>query len=445
VKRGPTVLLCLTAALLGFLSAQSLPARDDKSPAENAREEFELMKLFAEAYGQVDLQYVRDVDRRKLIDNAIRGMLSSLDPWSSWIPPQDLQRFEQLIDQEFVGIGIQLQPAGNRSEILTVLPQSPADRAGIRPGDVLVDVDDKPVATLPPAEISRLISGLQGTSVKLSIKRQGQDSPLQLTISRERIQLPTVLPAARNTDGSPQWLVDPHQRIACVRLTHFSRSTPDDLRKTLEAISPLNPAALILDLRSNPGGLMEAAVEICDLFLDSGRIVSMQGRSVKERVWDAKPGTALPTQTRLAILINRQSASASEVCAAALQDNNRAAVIGERSFGKGTVQSVIRMESGKSAMKLTTAGYLRPSGININRYPELKNEDPWGVQPSPEHDHPLPTEQFNTWLQAFNAAADPARKVMDLAEVLKVDSQLQHAIQWAATAQQAPADTPKNN
>ncbi|MEY3457704.1 MAG: hypothetical protein RL215_861, partial [Planctomycetota bacterium] len=127
MKRGPTVLLCLSAALLGFLSAQSLPARDDKSPAENAREEFELMKLFAEAYGQVDLQYVRDVDRRKLIDHAIRGMLSSLDPWSSWIPPQDLQRFEQLIDQEFVGIGIQLQPAGNRSEILTVLPQSPAD------------------------------------------------------------------------------------------------------------------------------------------------------------------------------------------------------------------------------------------------------------------------------------------------------------------------------
>ncbi|MEY2724465.1 MAG: Carboxy-terminal processing protease CtpA precursor [Planctomycetota bacterium] len=427
-------------ALLGFLTARSLPARDEKNAADNAREEFELMKLFAEAYGQVDLQYVREVDRRKLIDNAIRGMLSGLDPWSSWIPPQDLNRFEQFLEQEFVGIGIQLQQVSSRSEIFTVLPQSPADRAGIRPGDVLLEVDAKSVTGLLSPEVSRLIAGPEGQSVKLLLRRNGTPEPLNLEVTRERIQMPTVIPAARNPDGSPLWIIDQQNRIACIRLTQFSRNTAEDLRKILDDIAPLNPSSLILDLRSNPGGRMDAAVEISDLFLDSGRIVSVQGRSVKERIWDAKQGTAIPNSIPVAILINRQSASASEVCAAALQDNNRALLIGERSFGKGTVQSVVRMEGGKSAIKLTTAGYLRPSGINIHRFPEHKPEDTWGVRPADGHEVSLNSEQFTAWQQAFLASASPVATSTPIPELLARDSQLQHALKWAQNLSPTPAN-----
>lgn len=434
MKRGSLLLLCLAAASLGFLTARTLNARDEKAAAAaRVREEFELMKLFAEAYGQVDLQYVRDVDRRKLIDNAIRGMLTGLDPYSSWIPPQDLTKFEQYIDQEFVGIGLQMLPNTTRAEIQNVLPESPAARAGVRSGDLLLEVDSKPVTGLAPPEINRLMTGPEGRPVTITLKRTGEDNPLKLEITRARIQLPTVIPAVRNPDGSPLWLIDPNHRVACIRITHFSRSTIDDLRKTLDTINTLNPTALLLDLRSNPGGLMEAAIEICDMFLASGRIVSMQGRAVKERVWDAADGTSLPVSIPLAVLINRQSASASEVVAAALQDNNRATILGERSFGKGTVQSVVRMERGQSAMKLTTAGYLRPSGINIHRYPEFKTEDVWGVSPADDQTLKLDTDQFTAWQKAFIAAADPSGKSIDLPNLLAADPQLQHALNWANT------------
>ena len=185
---------------------------------------------------------------------------------------------------------------------------------------------------------------------------------------------------------------------------------------------------------------MDAAVEISDLFLDSGRIVSVQGRSVKERIWDAKQGTAIPNSIPVAILINRQSASASEVCAAALQDNNRALLIGERSFGKGTVQSVVRMEGGKSAIKLTTAGYLRPSGINIHRFPEHKPEDTWGVRPADGHEVSLNSEQFTAWQQAFLASASPVATSTPIPELLARDSQLQHALKWAQNLSPTPAN-----
>lgn len=437
MKRSSIVLLCIAAACIGFSTARGLSARDEKAAAAaRVREEFELMKLFAEAYGQVDLQYVREVDRRKLIDNAIRGMLTGLDPYSSWIPPQELTRFEQYLDQEFVGIGLQMLPNAARAEVQNVLPQSPAARAGVRSGDVLIEVDSKPVNGLTPPEINRLMTGPEGRPVSITIRRPGEESPLRFEITRERIQLPTVIPAVRNPDGSPQWLADQQLRIACVRLTHFSRSTPDDLRTALDTISSLKPTALIIDVRSNPGGLMDAAVEVSDMFLESGRIVSMQGRAVKERTWDASAGTAVPTSLPLAVLINRQSASASEVLAAALQDNHRATIIGERSFGKGTVQSVVRMERGLSAMKLTTAGYLRPSGINIHRYPEHRISDVWGVNPDPEQVLQLNAEQFAAWQKTFSTAADPAGKALNLTDLLDADPQLQQALRWAAT--QAP-------
>ncbi len=212
--------------------------------------------------------------------------------------------------------------------------------------------------------------------------------------------------------------------------------TTGEFREALRQIAELKPQALIVDLRSNPGGLMDTAIEVADMFLESGRIVSMSGRAVKERVWDAKPGTEIPAELPVAVLLNRQSASASEVLSAALQDRERAVVMGERSFGKGSVQTVVRMENGRSAMKLTTAGYLRPSGVNIHRYPELKPEDDWGVKPTEGHAVVQTDEQFSAWLKQRDQR-DGLVPAGDLATVLSVDDALRHAVEWASGLQTA--------
>lgn len=430
----------LKTVLVAAVVLQAIPQRfvgadDPPTAAERARQDFELMRLLAEAYEQVDTQYVREVDRRRLVDAAIRGMLKELDQYSTWVPPEDLGRFEQYLEQEFVGVGIQLQQGVGRLEISTVLRDSPAWRAGVRPADLLMEVDGTPVSMLSPGEVSRLISGPLGRSVVLGVQHPGAAELSKLEVVREKIQMPTVTGVSR-TESGWKWLLEGAKPVAYVRLAHFSRVTIGEFREALRQIAELKPQALIVDLRSNPGGLMDTAIEVADMFLESGRIVSMRGRAVKERVWEAKPGTEIPADLPVAVLINRQSASASEVLSAALQDRERAVVIGERSFGKGSVQTVVRMENGRSAMKLTTAGYLRPSGVNIHRYPELKPEDDWGVKPAEGHVVVQTDEQFSVWQQRRDQQ-DGLVPSGDLAAVLSADDTLRHALEWANGLQTA--------
>jgi carboxyl-terminal processing protease len=181
----------------------------------------------------------------------------------------------------------------------------------------------------------------------------------------------------------------------------------------------------VLDLRSNPGGLLTAAIDISDLFLESGKIVSVKGRTVPERTWQAKQGMTLPNMP-IAVLVNRYSASASEVLSAALQDNNRAIIVGERTFGKGSVQTVLRLESGKSLLKLTTANYYRPSGLNIHRTDDMKPEDDWGVKPSEGHEHRMSKAEWESWL-ATRDAIDYEQPVPDPASA---DPHLDDATAW---------------
>ncbi len=431
VNRVYSWMLCLAACLAGFLLARQLPARDEQTAAvDRTREDFELMRLFAEAYEQIDMRYVKDVERRKLLDNAIRGMLTGLDPYSSWIPREDLPRFEQFLDQEFIGVGIQVHLVNGRSEILTSLPETPAWRAGIRTGDVLLEVDGKTINGLSPTDIGKLIAGPMGRPVSLQIRKAGTESSETIQLVRDKIQVPTVSGVVRNNDAQWTWLLNSEQGVGYIRLTHFSRNTADELKTALERLTELNARSLVLDLRSNPGGLIESAVDVADLFLDSGRIVSMQGRAVKERSWQATPGTMVPATMPIAILINRQSASASEILAAALQDHQRAVLIGERTFGKGSVQNVIKMDAGKSAMKLTTAGYLRPCGVNIHRFPDSRPEDDWGVRPDPEYLVDLTKEQFSEW-QKLRESASGIGTPETLSSAIAADLQLKRAIEWA--------------
>lgn len=425
--------LCLAACLLGFALARQVPARDESSTAaDRTREDFELMRLFAEACEQIDLRYVREVDRRKLLDHAIRGMLSGLDPYSSWIARDELARFEQSLDQEFTGIGIQVHLVNGRVEILNTLADSPAARAGVRSGDILMEVDGHAVTNLSPTEIGKLISGPVGRPVSLRIQRAKTEAEETLEIVREKVTVPTVSGVTRDSNSKWEWWLDAAKKIGYIRLSHFSRNTAAELRQALQELTEQQARGLILDLRSNPGGRVESAVEIADMFLDSGRIVSMRGRTVSEKVWEANAGIGISSSLPLAVLINRQSASASEILAAALQDQRRAVLVGERSFGKGSVQTVIRMDGGRAAMKLTTAGYLRPSGVNIHKFPDSRPEDDWGVRPDPELLVELTNEQWTEWLQhresrsgTGTTGTSPPNDTADL--------QLQRALVWAVS------------
>ncbi len=426
MKITSSILMCLLAASAGFYAAQpTLNAVEDKAAIDRTREDFELMRLLAEAYEQIDLSYVDDVDRRDLVEAAIQGMATHLDPYSSYIAPRNVRQFDRFIEQEFGGIGIHVNETAGRLEIISTLPGSPAFRAGLKAGDEIVEVDAKSTKGLTQAELTERLTGPSGRSVELGVVREGSTTTEQITVVRETIQIPTVVGFQRNTDQTWNHMLDDANKLGYLRITHFTKHTPEELRLVMDALIAADVKGIVLDLRSNPGGLLTAAIEISDMFLESGTIVSIKGRTVPERSWQAKHGLTFP-DLPVAVLVNRYSASASEVLSAALQDNDRAAIIGERTFGKGSVQTVLRLESGKSLLKLTTAKYYRPNGVNIHRTEDMQPEDDWGVKPSEGHEHRMSKEQWESWLSARDAI-DYDRQVPDPAFE---DPQLADATDW---------------
>jgi carboxyl-terminal processing protease len=398
-----SLFMCLLAATAGFYAAQpTLNAVEDTAAIDRTREDFELMRLFAEAYEQIDLSYVNEVDRRDLVEAAIQGMATHLDAYSSYVAPRNVRQFDRYIDQEFGGIGIHVNGTGGKLEILSTLPGSPAFRAGLKPGDEIVEVDAKSTKGLTQAELTERLTGPSGRAVELGIVRAGSMTTEQVTVVREIIQIPTVVGNHRNADQTWNYMLDDAKKLGYMRLTHFSKNTPDELRLAMDTLIEAGVKGIVLDLRSNPGGLLTAAIEISDMFLDSGKIVSVKGRTVPERAWQAKRGLTY-LDLPIAMLVNRYSASASEVLSAALQDNDRAVIIGERTFGKGSVQTILRLETGKSLLKLTTAKYYRPNGVNIHRTDDMKPEDDWGVRPSEGHEHRMSKEEWKNWLIARDA------------------------------------------
>jgi carboxyl-terminal processing protease len=230
-------------------------------------------------------------------------------------------------------------------------------------------------------EVVRRLKGEIGTSVSFTVLHGVGGKAETFTVQREVVHVDTVKGSDRKADDSWNFMLDPERRIGYIRLTAFSRETAADLKRALEELERQKMRGLILDLRFNPGGLLTSAIEVSDMFVSEGRIVSTKGRNTPERVWDAvKPGTfeGFP----MVVLVNHYSASASEIVSACLQDHNRAAIVGDRTWGKGSVQNVIELEDGKSALKLTTATYTRPNGHNIHRFPDATESDEWGVKPN---------------------------------------------------------------
>jgi carboxyl-terminal processing protease len=388
--------------LLGIASVSMLGlALAYSAPTVEKDKDYELVRLLVDVLHEVRSKYVVDVDperERRLVEDMINGGLERLDPHTQYINPRDYKRFDSQSEGKFGGIGIQVgydRQKGNMLGVISPMAGTPAYEAGVLAGDVILKIDGKPTENVRMSEAVDMIQGEPGSKIVLTLLREGVKEPFDIPITRAIIKVPSVLGDLRKADNPKEWdyFLDPKNQIGYIRIVNFSKTATQELRTVVEGLDKDGVRGLILDMRNNPGGLLRAAVEISDLFLNEGLIVSTKGRNHKDEVYRAKAdGTLLQGNGKpvpIVILINKYSASASEIVAAALQDHGRAVIIGERSYGKGSVQNIILMENDTSALKLTTASYIRPNGKNINRFPDKKdfeaakiNPDEWGVKPS---------------------------------------------------------------
>jgi carboxyl-terminal processing protease len=381
-----------TPRLVAILAIALLcPAFAATDPPEGpGDDDYELHRLFVDTLDQVERNYVKDVTRRELIEAAIRGVLRELDPYSNYIPPKDLGEFKDAVDSQFGGIGIQISTEKGFLEVVSPLPETPAQRAGILAGDRIVEIDGESTEGLDVHQAARRLKGEQGTEVTLTILHRGSTEREKVVITREVIQVRTVLGAHRSDDGRWDYLLDPDKKIGYIQVSAFSHKTAEELREALTELKKGDLRGLILDLRFNPGGLLRSAIEVSDLFVADGRIVSTKGKEgdSTERSWEAHKANTFDGFP-MAVLVNRYSASAAEIVSACLQDHKRAVVVGERTWGKGSVQNVIPLEHGRSALKLTTANYYRPNGKSIHRFPGAEETDDWGVVPDKQFERKL--------------------------------------------------------
>ena len=313
------------------------------------------LRTFTEVFAKIKNDYVEPIDDKTLLENAIRGMLSGLDPHSAYLVPDDYQELQAGTSGEFGGLGIEVGMEDGFVKVIAPIDDTPAQRAGVEAGDLIIRLDDVPVKGMALSDAVKVMRGKPGTDIVLTIVREGTDRPIRITITRDVIRVTSV----RSRPLEPGY--------GYVRISQFQTRTGESLR---EAVGKLREEAgdelkgLVLDLRNNPGGVLSAAVAVSDAFLDSGTIVYTEGRMDDAELTFSAKGSDILDGTPLVVLVNAGSASASEIVAGALQDHRRAVIMGEKTFGKGSVQTILPMDNG-SALKLTTARYYTPSGTSI--------------------------------------------------------------------------------
>ncbi len=415
-------------------------------------------------------RYVTEPDLKAMQQAAISGMVESLnDPYTIYVPPVETREFTKELTGEFVGIGVQVVSRDSWLTVVTPLEDTPAFRAGIMAEDRIVEIEGKSTAGLSTDDCINLLTGVPGTPVKIVVERKGQK--ISFTIPRERIVTKTVKgfhygagdggggKSAPDAGGGNGWnyVIDPARRVAYIRFTQFTPTSADEITQTLESLGARDGklGGLILDLRWNPGGVLSDAVQIADLFLTEGVIVSTKGRAHTEEVARATKEGTLP-DFPLVLLINSGSASASEVLAGALTEQKRAIAVGTRSFGKGSVQGVISLPSGQGQLKITEQKYYLPSGRSIHR---TESSTTWGVDPTDGFYVPMSDEQIRDMLEVrrqeeviSNGGGKGSGQWSDPSWILDhlKDPQLAAGLraiqgkidsgQWSATGQANPSD-----
>ena len=364
--------------------------------------------MIGDAVEMIDAYYVDPVDRDQLIMSAMRGMTESLDDHSEFIAEENYQAFQDSIQQEFAGIGIYVeQPEINQPvRVITPLVGSPALAAGLMPDDRILAVNGEDVSSMELQDVSKRLKGPVGTVISVKLLR-GEDT-LELNVRRERIEIESVIGDHRDINNQWIYRLADQPEIAYLRLTSFGDRTVKEVQAALGNLED-DYLGLIVDLRGNGGGLLNSAVEISDMFLEKGRIVSTRTRGgVLEDQFDANPTTLINSEIPVAILIDQDSASASEIVAACLQDHGRAVIVGKRSFGKGTVQNILPLQYGKSALRLTVARYYRPNGENIHRKRDASEEDQWGVVPNKGYEIALDPERLDELAKRWRESSYPS-------------------------------------
>lgn len=415
-----------------FLASLLAGAWTGARAADRARDPYAPLDTLARALTLVERNYVEEVPLEALVEHAIDGMLEPLDPHSQWFTADEYRAFQAENEGSYQGIGVEVRTQAEGVWISRVLPGGPAERDGLLADDLLLAVDGKPLAGLDLDEVAALLKGPRGTPVKLTVRRAGWDAPRELSTVRDRIYTP-ALEVARLPG-----------EVGYIRLIQFQEELGAELGRSIEGLDAPSPLrGLVLDLRDNPGGLLDEAVAVVDLFQDEGVIVSTRSRIEGEVVHTATPGGVRP-DLRVAVLVNGMSASASEIVAAALQDTGRARLFGVRTYGKGSVQSVFANRD-QSALKLTIGRYYTPSGAPIGdragREPDVVVR--WPASPSAKDAlrarlsaAALPEEERDALLALVEQLnADPSEEAripwgQPPASRLEADPQLKAAVGW---------------
>ncbi|MEZ5787001.1 MAG: S41 family peptidase [Xanthobacteraceae bacterium] len=335
------------------LPSSVVPALAKPSPADTYRQ----LNLFGDIFERVRSHYVEKPDDQKLVSSAINGMLNGLDPHSSYLDPKSFRDMQVQTRGEFGGLGIEVTMEDGLVKVVAPIDDTPAAKAGILANDLITHLDGEAVQGMTLNQAVEKMRGPVNTKIKLRITRKGAAKPLEVAITRDIIRVRSVRSRVEGDD------------VGYIRITQFNEQTTDNLKKAVSDISKQVPSdklrGYIIDLRNNPGGLLDQAISVSDAFLDRGEIVSTRGRDPEEtQRFSARPGD-LTRRKPVIVLINGGSASASEIVAGALQDHKRATLIGTRSFGKGSVQTIIPLGSGNGALRLTTARYYTPAGTSI--------------------------------------------------------------------------------
>jgi carboxyl-terminal processing protease len=349
------------AALFLLCLSISAPARETDTqqqeavPAQSGALPLDEIRTFTAVFAKIKSDYVEEVDDRKLLENAIRGMLEGLDPHSAYLDKEDYLELQESTTGEFGGLGLEVGTEDGFLKVISPIDDTPAQRAGIKTGDLIIRLDDTPVKGMSLNDAIKLMRGKPGTDIGMTIMRDGEEKPIKLTLTRDIIKVQSVR----------QRMLGPG--FGYLRVSSFQTHSAEDARKGIEKLMAEAPGGLrglVLDLRNNPGGTLSAAVGISDLFLDSGLIVYTEGRVKEAQMrFSAKPEDML-NDAPMVVLVNAGSASASEIVAGALQDQKRAVIMGQKTFGKGSVQTILPLTD-TEALKLTTARYYTPSGRSI--------------------------------------------------------------------------------